>query len=198
MAVGGLTGPAPWGRAVLNRLAPPTSAPQTLRLMAALLAEVSSLFWLRPVGQRPHTEHLAARRLEEGRVVVTRPADWAGETVAGATWVSGTAEGPENGLRAGPLARALDGLGDLDAPRCRDDGGPVSSCAGARDGAVWSGRPHAPPGPQLIQETDEVQAAPEASGHRLGWGVAPGDVGDTWLVRNQTGQPGGPRGSVGA
>ncbi|MFC6664653.1 hypothetical protein ACFP9V_04295 [Deinococcus radiopugnans] len=99
----GLTGPAPWGRAVLNRLAPPTRAPQTLRLMAALLAEVSPLFWPRPVGQRPHTEHLAARRLEEGRVVVTRQADREGETVAETPWVSGTAEDPGNGLRAGPL-----------------------------------------------------------------------------------------------
>ncbi|AIZ45755.1 hypothetical protein QR90_12750 [Deinococcus radiopugnans] len=59
---------------------------------------------------------------------------------------------------------------------------------------MWSGRPHGQPRTQLIQESDEVQAALEASGHRLGRGVAPGDVGATWVVRDQTGQPGGHEG----
>ena len=113
--------------------------------MAALLAEVSTPSWLRPVGQRPHTEHLAARRLEEGRVVVTRQANREGETVAETTWVSGTAEDPENGLRAGPL-RAPWTVWGIWTPRAAGmTARPVSICAGASDGAVWPGRPHAPP-----------------------------------------------------
>lgn len=161
-----------------------------------MLAEVSPLFWLRPVGQRPHTEHLAARRLEEGRVVVTRQADREGETVAEATWVSSTAENPENGLRAGPLRAPWTVWGSWTPRAAGMTAGPSAAAPGP--GTARCGPGGRMSSPEHIRESDEVQAALEASGHRLDRGGAPGDVGDTWVVRGQIGQPGGPRGSAGA